>query len=277
MKRVILSIIFVVLTVMVYGIKTDIIPPHPEGFFIQINSLGYSFGEAEISTIPLGWPLGLYNATFRLFMGNTNVINLYGIVFDPGLMSTYAGEPRYGWLLPFNIGGYLHTNMNLGRLSLKLHGEVNDTGIYVAPELFSANYFVIHGIWLKGFGSVGFYVRDNVEVFGGAESGILFNIYVQPESTSTDFQTYIDQLRNESLYSMGRVGLRWYYDNYSAVEIGYRYKFKESPLMYLQGFTPTDWIYNLFGFLNWTSEGAATDIKIPFITTDYYLTFSARF
>ncbi|HRD21178.1 MAG TPA: hypothetical protein PK584_08965, partial [Fervidobacterium sp.] len=62
------------------------------------------------------------------------------------------------------------------------------------------------------------------------------------------------------------------------IEIGYRYFLmnRDSPLTYLQGFSYTDYVFNYFKLIN---DSLTTDekINIPFITTDYYITFSVKF
>lgn len=105
---------------------------------------------------------------------------------------------------------------------------------------------------------------------------MIFNI-ISSSNNNSDWDTYIQQLRQETLYSTLRVGLTWYYDKYSGIEIGYRLFLigKDSLLKFIQGFTTTDWIYNLISLRIYSENGA--DIFIPFITTDYYISFSTKF
>jgi len=66
-----------------------------------------------------------------------------------------------------------------------------------------------------------FAITKNVEFFTRIESGMLGNIL--SSSTDTSIQESIDEARQETIYLVTNVGLTWYYDTYSGIEIGYRY------------------------------------------------------
>ena len=121
-----------------------------------------------------------------------------------------------------------------------------------------------------------FAVTKNIELFARVEGGMLIDVL--STSTDTSLQDAINQARQETAYAVTNVGLTWYYDNYSGIEIGYRYFLmnRDSPLTYFQGFSYTDYVFNYFKLIN---DSLTTDekINIPFITTDYYITFSVKF
>ncbi|MBO8161487.1 MAG: hypothetical protein H0Z24_07610 [Thermosipho sp. (in: Bacteria)] len=270
MKKLIL-VIFLLISVSLFPIKSDISPKHDEGPFLQFSSIGYAWQTFELSTIPLLWPLGLYNLSFRYYGIENSIIDTFSYIFDPGLVPSYTGQPREGLLLLYNLGSYYHTNYNFDNFSIKPHFEINNSGMFLNDGTDTAS---LNMIWLKISLGVGYYSTEDLEIFSNLEGGILANIFAYPE-TPTDWEDTVNQIKSESLYFLLKAGVRWYYDEYSAVELGYRFKLKESPLMFLQGFTVTDWLYNIFGIIYYnTSE---EQINIPFITTDYYLTFSAKF
>ncbi|MGB9614302.1 MAG: hypothetical protein ACPL3B_02220, partial [Fervidobacterium sp.] len=91
-----------------------------------------------------------------------------------------------------------------------------------------------------------------------------------------EWNNLIVELGQKTFYISVKRGVTWYYDNYSGLEVVYRIFLHgyDSPLRYIRGFTLTDWAYNYVSVINEYSE---RKINIPFITTDYYLSFSTKF
>lgn len=280
MKKIIsLSFLLLVLLAGIPLSAGDIKSPHPEGFFVELSSIGHSWGNFELSTAPLLDILGDYNLKLRYFPGENDVVQLSVDIFDPGLLPSYFGQPRETSIFLWNLRGYYHLNIELGKVSLKPHIEVNNSGI-VITDLEVPQW--LHGTWVKGYLQLGYYSTNNTELFTTIEAGELLDVRTEPATTDTGFQEFVQALKENAGYTLLKIGGRWYYDPYSSVELGYRLTLSDGFLIYAQGFAITDWIYNFFAFLKFLQETSEPEeelpqINIPFITTDYYLTFSARF
>ena len=268
--------------VIALGVTFDIHPPHPKGLFVELTSIGYSLDGLEISSSPLSDILGYYNGSLRYFLRRDSVIQIGGSYYDPFVYLSYLGQSKASdenigfW----DIGAYLHTDWNIGRFSLKTHLEANYSGCG-----FSSSYdsFNVNATWGKTFGQLGFYTTKNTELFAGIETGKVLNISANPMPESTEYSQFIEDLiedlKDESFYVMSKIGFRWFYNDHSAVEIGYRYPIIKGFLRFIQGNGPADTIYNYGAIMQYVDEqtGGTFKINIPFITTDYYLSFSAIF
>lgn len=254
----------------------SIVPQHKEGLFVEFTAIGFSFGNTEVSTQPLFDLLGLFNVRFRNYLSPTFVLNSETYLFDPFFISkAYAGEPynesAQVYIL-FNRS-YLHNNLVFGSTLLKPYGEL--LSILVGNYNFSE---YAGSTIARGFLSIGVLLGRNVEIFGTVESGIALNVWTSQNISQEEWETFISELREKTLYASVRAGLTWYYDNYSGLEVGYRTLVygKDSPLRLIQGFTFTDYIYNVYTAMQYSGENGQV-INIPFITTDYYLSFSTKF
>jgi len=273
------SLLLLFLFVVISTFAGDIKDPHPEGFFVELTSIGHSWGNFEVSSAPLLDILGDYNVKLRHFPSENNVVQLSIDVLDPGLLPTYFGQPRETSIFLWNLRGYYHLNAEFGKFSLKPHIEVNNSGIVITE---SEPPQWLQGTWAKGYVQLGYYPTKSTELFMTLEAGELLDVRTEPVTTDTEFQEFVQTLKENAGYTLLKLGGRWYYDPYSSVELGYRFTLDDGYLIYAQGFTITDWIYNFFAFLKFLQETAEPEevfpqINIPFITTNYYLTFSARF
>jgi len=270
----ILSVLLLFSTVL--GDATDthissIRPQHDSGFFVEFSSIGYSFANQEINSQPLLDVLGIFNLGFRYYITKDSLLNTEGYFIDPQFVPTvYAGEERYDPSYFILLGrAYLHGDYQISNFSIKPHVEVLGGGALMDQ------YYAV-GTLGKAVLTGSFAITKNVEFFTRIESGMLGNIL--SSSTDTSIQESIDEVRQETIYLVTNVGLTWYYDTYSGIEIGYRYFLlnRDSPLTYFQGFSYTDYVFNYFKLIN---DSLSTDqrINIPFITTDYYITFSIKF
>ncbi len=264
--------------IIVSGVTFDIHSPHPKGPFVELTSIGYSLGRLEISSQPLLDILGFYNGNLRYFLRRNSVIQIGGNYYDPFVFPSYFGQskPPDMNIGIWNISAYWHTDLNIRRLSLKTHLEANNTGCR-----FSSSYdsFNVNATWGKTFGQLGYYTTKNTELFAGIETGKVLNISANPTPESTEYSQFIEDFKDKSFYVMSKVGFRWFYNDYSAVEIGYRYPVVEGFLRFMQGNTLTDALYNYVAITRYIAErsGETFEVNIPFITTDYYLSFSAIF
>ncbi len=273
-------ITFVILTSLVLAddkssdFVLSVIPQHKEGFFVEFTSIGISFGNIEISTQPLFNVLGIFNLRFRYYISPLFVSSLETYFFDPFFISkTYMGEPydeSKQFYIVFNRS-YVHMNMILKPVIIKPYAELLTilVGNYKFSEYAGSTI-------LRGFLSIGTLLSKNTELFGTFESGIALTVWTSSTVSQEEWNTFLNELRQKTFYITFRTGLDWYYDNYSGLEIGYRIILygNDSPLRLVQGFTITDWIYNMVSSINTSSE---QKVNIPFITTDYYLSFSVKF
>jgi len=276
MKKILAVLLTLLLLSAVFGSTTDmrvssIRPQHNNGFFVEFSSVGYSFANEEITSQPLLDILGGFNLGFRYYITNNTLLSAEGYLIDPQFVPTvYAGEERYEPSYYVLLGrAYFHGDYPISNFSIKPHVEVLGGGAIVNPD-----YAV--GTIGKAALTGSFAVTKNVELFARVEGGMLIDVL--STSTDTSLQDAINQARQETAYAVTNVGLTWYYDNYSGIEIGYRYFLmnRDSPLTYFQGFSYTDYVFNYFKLIN---DSLTTDekINIPFITTDYYITFSVKF
>ncbi|HPC79971.1 MAG TPA: hypothetical protein PK258_06890 [Fervidobacterium sp.] len=277
MKKLLAVLLALLLLSTVFGIATDdtrissIRPQHDNGFFVEFSSIGYSFANQEINSQPLLDVLGIFNLGFRYYITKDSLLNTEGYFIDPQFVPTvYAGEERYDPSYFILLGrAYLHGDYQISNFSIKPHVEVLGGGALMDQ------YYAV-GTLGKAVLTGSFAITKNVEFFTRIESGMLGNIL--SSSTDTSIQESIDEVRQETIYLVTNVGLTWYYDTYSGIEIGYRYFLlnRDSPLTYFQGFSYTDYVFNYFKLIN---DSLSTDqrINIPFITTDYYITFSIKF
>ncbi|UXF01224.1 hypothetical protein IB67_06640 [Fervidobacterium riparium] len=129
----------------------------------------------------------------------------------------------------------------------------------------------------RGFLSAGILATENIEIFSTIEGGMLINVW-QSANTPDDWESIVNEARQKSLYATARAGFIWYYDRYSGLELGYRLILHgaDSPLRFIQGYSFTDYIYNYFSALYYANPDDPR-ISIPFITTDYYLSFTTKF
>ena len=277
-KSILILILFFMVAITASGLTFDIHSPHPEGLFVDLTSVGYSMGRLEISSQPILDILGFYNGNIRYFLCRSSVIQIGGSYYDPFVLPSYFGQskPQDTNIGIWNVGTYWHNDLNIGRLSLKTHVEADNTGYG-----FSSSYesFFANATWGKTFGQLGYYTTKNTELFTGIETGKVLDISANPTPEATEYSQYIKDLKDESFYVMSKVGFRWFYNNYSAVEIGYRYPIIKGSLQFVQGNTFTDAFYNCMSIMQYFAEqsGDTFDVNIPFITTDYYLSFSAIF
>ncbi len=254
----------------------SIVPQHKEGFFVEFTAIGFSFGNTEISTQPLLDVLGLFNLRLRNYLSPTFVLSTETYLFDPFFISkAYAGEPYNESIQMYVVfnRSYLHNNLLLGPIIIKPYGEL------LTVLIGNYNFSEYAGSTIaRGFLSGGILFTRNVEIFATVESGVALNVWTSQQVSQEEWNTFIQELREKTLYTSVRAGLTWYYDNYSGLEIGYRMFIygKDSPLRLIQGFTLTDYIYNVYSAIQYSGEEGQV-INIPFITTDYYLSFSTKF
>jgi hypothetical protein len=273
MKKKIIVFLLFVLIINTFSFEiSSIRKKHEEGFFVEFTSLGYAFKNSEISTQPLLDILGVFNLNYRNYLNDNSVISSQNYFIDPLFVSkVYMGEDLDStstYILASR--NYYFSNYYFDRFSVKPYFEITFPGITDLTDY-------AFGIVPRAFINVGYFIRDNLEFFGALEGGVIFNIFTTSNATGNEWDTFIQELRQESVYSTFKIGLSWYYDKYSGIEIGYRLFLwgRNSPLRFIQGFTTTDWIYNIINLLVFSENG--TDIFIPFITTDYYISFSTKF
>ncbi|SHF17609.1 hypothetical protein SAMN02745164_01938 [Marinitoga hydrogenitolerans DSM 16785] len=285
MKKIVV-LLFVFLSVISFAIKSDIVPQHEEGFFVNFENIGFSFSNVEISTAPLLNILGIYNLRFRYYLQENILVSLNGGVIDPFVFPSYFGEPRPtgGYLYIYYLNTYNHNNFNFDNFSLKTHIQPSLYGVMMHINKLDSEPFDmgVNAITIKGFSQLGYYLTDNLELFGGVEGGYLLSFNVNPDPNDPDFNQVIRKAKEESLYSIGRGGIRFYSGDVFGVELGYRITLVDGFLKILQGYTATDYIYNSFNLVSiYTSllneDDPFKDINIPFITTDYYLSFTVKF
>ncbi|MBM7559029.1 hypothetical protein [Marinitoga litoralis] len=280
MKKIII-ILLVIISVIGFSVKSDIVPQHNEGFFVNFESIGFSFSNMEISTAPLLDILGVYNLGLRYYLYENMIFSLNGGVIDPFVLPSYFGEPRPtdGYLYLYYLNTYNHNNFNFGNFSLKTHIQPSIYGFLID---FGYDPIGLNAVTIRGFSQLGYYLTDNLELFGGIEGGYLITINVNPDPNDPDFNAFVARAREESLYSLGRSGIRFYSGDVFGVELGYRITIIDGILKFLQGYNATDYIYNSFSLTSIYSsildeEDPLKNINIPFITTDYYLSFTVKF
>ncbi|MFN3692038.1 MAG: hypothetical protein ACK4R7_04005, partial [Fervidobacterium sp.] len=224
-----------------------------------------------LSTQPIFDILGLFNLKWRYYLSPTNVFSFETYLFDPLFVGkAYAGQPydqNSQIYLLFNRT-FFHSNTFLNPLVLRPYGEL------LSVLIGNYNFSEYAGSTVaRGFISVGYLISKNLELFGTLESGVAINVWTSETVSNDEWNNFITELRQKTIYSTFRVGVSWYYDNYSGLELGYRVILtgQDSPLRYIQGFTTTDWIYNYF------KSQESAPYSIPFITTDYYISFSTKF
>ncbi len=271
--------VLVLIVSVIFALPTDILPPHPPGFFLGLGAIGFSAGWFEISTNPIADILGFYNMGGRFYLSDLTVVTLNANVFDPQLLYVYAGNPYpsqgvYIWY----ASGYIHNDTFFGNLVFKSHGEFADAGVYGKSDEVSG---YVHAPFMRLAEQVGFFPMDFLELFGGVEMGMAVGIYtggdLAESSENIDIEKFNEELREKTLYSIARMGFRWYYGDF-VLELGYRWKLIESPLDFVQGFTFGDQVYNYYTlWKRLAKNGEEIEWNIPFITTPYYLTISAKF
>ncbi|ANE42273.1 hypothetical protein JM64_05110 [Fervidobacterium ngatamarikiense] len=166
---------------------------------------------------------------------------------------------------------HIHNNTILGPIIVRPYLQSALATIFLPGQSEYVSVLVA-----RGFLSNGILLSKDFEVFGLLEGGMLINVW-QSQAPPEDWQSVLEEARRQSQYVMARFGGIWYYDRYSGIEIGYRITLHghESPLRLIQGYTFTDWIYNYFNAVFYANPDQR--ISIPFITTDYYLSFSTKF
>lgn len=251
------------------GTVSSILPPHEPGFFVEFTAIGWSSGSFEISTQPLFDIVGAFNVKFRLYPHERAVVHSESYVIDVFFMPrTYGGVSITETLVAFLTRNYFHTNIVLGKLVLRPHIEFIGTGVFQSQGgglQFNLPLFA------KAFVNVGYMLNDNVELFGTVE-GTTFLLELTNSSTSGIINP------GETFVGL-RVGTIWYYDRYSGVEVGFRIPLvgANSPVRFVQGYNLTDLIYNLTTFNSGSEYSPFGQLNIPFITTDYYLSFTTKF
>jgi hypothetical protein len=265
--------------------KSDIIPSHEEGLFLAFEKIGYSFGDLEISTNPIFDILGNFNMQLRYYINELNVVNTNFYFCDPFLFPSYFNleTPDNFYLYLYSINSYYHTNININRISLKPHLEINNLGGFGgALPKDPDNNIHVNGIFVKASGQLGYYIAENLEPFVSIEAGQLLHLYIKPEflDEEEDLKTLTDKLKEESFFVMIKGGIKWYYNDFG-FEVGYRHNLIKGMLRFLQGSNFFDYVYNFFSFIEFINSediyGENFNVKIPFLTTDYYFSFSTRF
>lgn len=251
--------VFVILTSLVFAdskssdFVLSIIPQHKEGFFVEFTSVGVSFGNSEVSTQPLFDVLGIFNLRYRYYVSPLFVSSIETYFVDPLFISkTYMREPydeSSQVYIVFNRS-YVHGNMIVSPVIIKPYAELMTilAGNYNFSEYAGSTIS-------RGFLSMGTLLSKNIELFGTLESGMALTIWTSSTVSQEEWNTFLDELRQKTLYITFKTGLDWYYDNYSGLEIGYRVILygNDSPLKLVQGFTITDWIYNIVSSINASS------------------------
>lgn len=248
---------------------SSILPPHEPGFFVEFTAIGWSSGSFEISTQPLLDILGAFNTKLRLYPSKNAVLNSESYIIDVFFIPrTYGGATTNETLIAIMTRNYLHTNIQVGEFVLRPHVEFIGTG---AVRSEGSGLQFNFPVFAKAFLNVGYTLNDNVELFGAIE-GTTFLLELASSSTS-------ETLRPGETFVGLRVGAIWYYDRYSGVEIGFRVPLvgANSPARLVQGYSLTDLIYNLVALVYGSESSPSGRLNIPFITTDYYLSFTTKF
>jgi len=250
----------------------SIVPPHKEGFFVEFTSIGYSFGNSEISIQPLFGLIGAFNLKYRYYPTDSTVFNSDTFLWDPYFVDkAYRGEtvnPNYQFYVLLNMS-HIHNNTVLGPIIIRPFIQSLSVTFFNKSDYVS----VLVG---RGFVSGGILLSKDIELFGMLEGGMLLNVW-QSQTPPDDWQSILEEARRQSQYLTARVGGIWYYDRYSGIELGYRLTLygQNSLLRLVQGYSFTDWLYNFFNAIFYDNPDQR--ISIPFITTDYYLSFSTKF
>ncbi|WP_231450407.1 MULTISPECIES: hypothetical protein [unclassified Thermosipho (in: thermotogales)] len=270
MKKMIIIFTFIFF-VVAFGEVSAIRNKHKKGFFVEFSSIGYALEDSELSSQPLLDILGAFNFNYRHYLGENTVLNFTTYFIDPLFIGKVymQEEVNSNEQVYFSYSeNYIFSNFFFKDFSFKTYFNI------VLPGLIT-NQGYVFALVPKGFVGIGRYIMDNTEIFGTVECGTIFNIFTSNPDEEMD--EYVRRLRDDSFYSTLKLGLNWYYDNYSGIEIGYRFLLygKSGYLSFLQGVSFTDWVYNIVS-LYYQSNNQET-IMIPFITTDYYLTFSTKF
>lgn len=227
-----------------------------------------------MSTQPILDLLGVFNLRLRVLLKNLSVLNAEGYVYDPSFVPrVYGGLPSDERIFVLLGRGYWHTNVPFGWMVMRTHFELLSIGVYTNIQN-NLDYAV--PLFTRGFVGFGIPLSGKFELFGNAEWGALLDVLtnnVQDE----DWNETIQQAREKSMYAALRGGITWYYDNHSGLELGYRLILtgNESPVRFMQGYTFTDWVYNVYNFF--VASSGSQSWAIPFITTNYYLSFSTKF
>lgn len=282
MKRLFFNVFFAMLLALPFFIfangnldeenfVSSIVKRHNDGFFVEFTSIGFSLGNMEVSTQPIFDILGAFNLNLRYYFSPSSVLSLQTFLYDPLFIGKAYGGQSFGQDVQFYVllnRSYYHNNVYLPPIVFRSHAE------FLSIILGNYNFSEYAGSTVgRGFLSVGYPIGKSLELFGMLESGVALNVWTSENVSNDEWNNFVNELREKTFYSTIRVGVSWYYDNYSGLEIGYRFILsgKDSPLRYIQGFTIADIIYNIFQFQE------DQTLSIPFITTDYYLSFSTKF
>ncbi|WP_232617949.1 MULTISPECIES: hypothetical protein [Thermosipho] len=196
--------------------------------------------------------MGIFNLNYRYYVKNNAIFSSQNYFIDPLFVSrlymkeSIESTPTY----IFATRNYYFSNYNLDRVSIKSYFEMFFPGIADFSDY-------VFDIVPRGFVNVGYFILDKIEFFGLLEGGVVLNLIISSGTKDSDWDNFIKELRQESIYSTFKFGFSWYYDNYSGIELGYRSFLlgKNSPLRFIQGFTTTDWIYNFVSYTLYTENG----------------------
>lgn len=156
---------------------------------------------------------------------------------------------------------------------MRTHFELLSIGVYASIQN-NSGYAV--PFFARGFVGIGIPLLNKFEFFGNVEGGALLSV-LNNNVQDDDWNETIRQAREKSIYAALRGGITWYYDNYCGLELGYGLILvgNESPVRFMQGYTFTDWVYNIYNFF--VASSGSQSWTIPFITTNCYLSFSTKF
>ncbi|WP_129409151.1 hypothetical protein [Marinitoga lauensis] len=194
MKK-IMIVLLILISTFVFSVKSDIVPQHEKGFFVNFENIGFSFSNIEISSAPLLDILGVYNLGLRYYLEKNIVLDLNGGIIDPFVLPSYFGNerPDNGYLYIYYLNGYNHNNFNFGNFSLKTHFQPSLYGIAMQINDIDDKPFNLglNAITIRGFSQLGYYIMDNLELFGGIEGGYLLAVNVNPDPDDPDFDQFI--------------------------------------------------------------------------------------
>ncbi|MEJ5258117.1 MAG: hypothetical protein WHS64_07720 [Fervidobacterium sp.] len=217
MKKIFVITLMIVLTTLSFtststseNFVLSIVPQHPQGLFVEFTSIGFSFGNSEISTQPLFDVIGAFNLKLRYYPTNWIVINNETYLWDPFFINkAYLGEsidPNYQMYILLNMT-HLHSNFFISPVVVRPFVQ---TGLVSVFNPGSEYVTVLVG---RGFLSAGILATENIEIFSTIEGGMLINVW-QSANTPDDWESIVNEARQKSLYATARAGFIWYYDRY---------------------------------------------------------------
>ncbi len=270
MKKVIVILVVMLLGVSLFSFFSyHIVPPEEEGFQFNFLKIGYSSGEYEIFTSPLTLLSGAIGGGFRYHFNEKSVLNNY-LIFQTPIFHFYI----FNDFQPVDENFYFYSllseyqrNDRINKFSINSNLQFITAG-FIFTSKNTQDFFHANAILGRGSVDLGYYLTEDRKLFFNAETGSVFNLYINNKNTDNDIlSSMFSFLQEDSFYVFLRGGLRFYYDNYN-VEVGYRLPLINGILQLMSN--PNDYLYHYYNYLE-NFFDIDVILRMPFLTTNYYI------